>query len=36
VIVPRAGFQLVSGSPERWSGRTDSFRTLDCILCPTD
>jgi hypothetical protein len=34
VIVPRAGFRLVSGSPKRWSRPTDSGRTLDCLFCP--
>ena len=34
LIVPRAGFRVVGGTPKIWSRGTDSGRTLRCAFCP--
>ena|SRR3990167_9693310 len=32
--VPRAGFQITTGSPKYWSRDTDGGRRLKCAFCP--
>ena len=35
LIVPRAGFRLISGTPSSWTRPTDSGHSLICFFCPT-
>ena len=35
LLVPRAGFRLIRGSPKSWTRPTDSGQTLICYFCPT-